>query len=351
MLASYIVMLGGEQALLALGLVLSFYMAYSLGANDAATPTDCAVGAGVLSIKRAVALFAVFSTLGALTHGYMVIKTIGKGIVPEVDVIGCLTTTLAACLWVTFCSRRGLDISITYSVVGSVLGYGLLKYGAKGTNLGVLTKIFLSWAASPLCSLLVAYFIYRVTAKVLRPYAYDKRVKRLVALLLVGSLCFSAYSFGANDVANATGVYLSVAEKLGRVPSSSAMFMLALLGSLGIALGGLTLGPKVIDTVAYRITRLDIVMGFAAELSNALVVFLFTVLPYSLFGYGLPISTSVASNGSIIGVGIAAHGLRSINKRTVSKLVSAWILTIPCTMALSGALYLAVQVLLSTICV
>jgi len=335
----YIVMSGEERTLLALGLALSFYTAWTLGANDAATPTDCAVGSGVLSVRRAVFLFALFSSLGALTHGYMVMKTIGKGIVPEVDLVGCITTTLAACVWVTLCSLRGLDISITYSVVSSVLGYGLVRYGLEGTNLGVLAKIFLSWAASPLCSLMLAFITYKVVSRVLTPYAGNLRTRRLLSCLLIAALCFSAYSFGANDVANATGVYVSVSEKVGRVPGKEAMFLLALLGSIGIALGGLTLGPRVIDAVAFRITRLDLLAGFAAELSNALVVYLFTALPYTLFGYGLPISTSVASNGSIIGVGIAANGLRSINLRTVARLVATWVLTVPCTMLLSGCFY------------
>jgi len=80
--------------LLAFGLALSFFMAWNLGANDAATPTDCAVGAGVISIKKAVVLFALFSTIGALSQGFMTIKTIGTGIVPNIDVIGALTITL-----------------------------------------------------------------------------------------------------------------------------------------------------------------------------------------------------------------------------------------------------------------
>jgi len=138
-----------NTVVLALGLGLSFFMAWNLGANDAATPTDCAVGSGVISTRRAVILFASFSALGALAQGFMNIKTIGTGIVPDIDVLGGLTITLSACLWVTFCTWRGLEISNTYSVIGSIIGYGLIVYGPLESTIDMLMKLTISWIISP----------------------------------------------------------------------------------------------------------------------------------------------------------------------------------------------------------
>ena len=90
--------------LLAAGFVLLLFMAWNLGANDAASPCSNAVGAGVVSIRQAVILFSIFAAIGALAQGYMNIKTISKGIVPRIDPIGGVTLTLAACLWSTFCT-------------------------------------------------------------------------------------------------------------------------------------------------------------------------------------------------------------------------------------------------------
>ncbi|HDD40006.1 MAG TPA: inorganic phosphate transporter, partial [Nitrososphaeria archaeon] len=95
----------------------------------------------------------------------------------------------------------------------------------------------------------------------------------------------------------------------------------------------------VIGTVAFKITKLDPVSGFAAELSNAFVVHMFTTIPYLLFGYGIPISTSLASVGAVIGVGLAMYRSAGINKRTVMILMSAWIASVALTAVLSYALY------------
>ena len=329
--------------LLACGLGLSFFMAWNLGANDAATPTDCAVGSGVISIKKAVILFALFSTIGALTQGFMTIKTIGTGIVPEIDVVGALTITLAACLWVTFCTWKGLEISNTYSVVGSVIGYGL-ALPRVNVDPSIFTKLLISWVSSPLLALALSFSVYHLLRRVFRNSLDDSRFISFVSFFLIVALCFSAYTFGANDVGNATGVYLTVAQQVGNIPGFTAMFILAAFGSAGIALGGLTWGRRVIETVAYKIIRLDALSGFAAELANGLVVYLFLTLPYMFFGYGLPISTSIAGVGAVIGVGIAKDR-RAVNKSTIGRLLVTWALTIPCTAVLSIVLYKTVSLI------
>ncbi|RLE54513.1 MAG: hypothetical protein DRJ30_05035 [Candidatus Methanomethylicota archaeon] len=334
-------MLDTSMILLGIGLAISFFVAMALGANDAATPTDCAVGAGIISVRKAILLFAIFTGLGAGLQGHMVIKTIGKGITPSVNLIGALISSIVAGSWVIFCSWRGLDISVTYASIGSVIGYGIAEYGIEGINKNVIQNILLSWLFSPFCSMTVSYTIYKIILKILYNKAWSERIQKIFSALLIMSLCFSAYSFGANDVGNATGVYVTVAEKVGRMPDQTAMFMLAMLGAVGIAVGGFIWGKNVIETVAFRITRIDILMGFAAELGNALVVYIFTTIPYMLFGFGLPISTSVASDGSIIGVGLA-KSYKSINFRTVARLVITWILTVPITAFLSGSIYLLV---------
>lgn len=332
--------------ILGIGLALSFLMAMSLGANDAATPTDCAVGSGVLTVKKAVILFAIFTGIGAIVQGYQVMKTIGKGIVSEVDLLGAMTISLVTAIWVLICSYKGLDVSVTYASIGSIIGYGFAAYGLGGVNLGILQKVVLSWISSPLCSMALSFTLYSFLRRILAKRPWSIKLQKLFSYFLIFSLCFSAYSFGANDVANATGVYVTVASKLGRMPDYTAMLLLSIFGAIGIAIGGLTWGRRVIATVAYRITRIDIVMGFAAEISNALVVYLFTTIPYMIFGYGLPISTSLASNGSIIGVGLA-KSYKSINTRTVMRLVITWIITVPATALMCYVMYLIVKNLIT----
>jgi PiT family inorganic phosphate transporter len=322
------------------GLALSFYVAWCLGANDAANPTECAVGSGVLSMRRALLLFCVFVAIGALLQGFMVIKTIGKGVVevpPGIPfrVEGALVVVLSACLWITFCTWKGLPVSTTHSIVGSVLGYGLVRSflePASGVVIrwGVVGAIGLSWMASPLAAAGLAFILYRVLIRVIPSL---RNADRVISGLVIFSLCFSAYAFGANDVGNATGVFFSIASDLRGVSNSMLLAGLALLGTFGIAVGAFTWGYRVIDTVGFKITRLDPAMGGAAELSNALSVYLFTTIPYLIFKWGMPISTTLASVGSIIGVGVSKNR-NTVSRGTVLRIIGAWVMTVPCAAGL-----------------
>ena len=167
-------------------------------------------------------------------------------------------------------------------------------------------------------------------------------MERMLPYAVMFSVAFSAYSFGMNDVANATGVYVTVASKLGHIPDEQAMLILAALASIGIIVGGISVGPRVINTVAYKITRLDLAMSFAAGLSNAFVVYLFSTIPYYIFGYGMPISTTYAAVGAIAGAGFA-KGKRHVRINLMAKLVGMWVLTLVVTMSFTMVLFLIIN--------
>ncbi len=388
------------------GVALSCAMAWALGSNDAANPTDCAVGAGVISLRRALALFAVFSALGGILIGSFVMKTFDRGIVDrktgietgalskESLVLGSLVAALSAVIWVTVSSWLGMPVSTTHSAVGAMLGFGL----AICPELIVWSKvklILIGIIASPILSLILAlgifYLVKRVFSKSSRKGAmivassmlffvifitsisvvniFVKETWKIVLIsatlslpvslvfpalalrwknewrektlsfLLIFALAFSAFAFGANDLANATGVFVTPTEIMIGKPTRTTIFFLSVLGSLFVALGGLTWGRKVLATTAYRVTRLDPVTGLSAELANALCVFLFTTLPAWLIGFGLPISTTHSSVGSIIGVGLASGGIGRIHGGTTRKILLFWALTIPCAALISAGIF------------
>ncbi|NHV60019.1 MAG: inorganic phosphate transporter [Candidatus Verstraetearchaeota archaeon] len=328
-----------QLILLIIGLILAFVMAMNLGGNDAANPTSAVIGAGALSLRRALLLFAVFTTIGAVLQGHMVMKTIGRGIVPSIDITGAFAIILAANIWIFAATMRGMAISTTHSIISAVIGYGLIKYTLSGMNIGVVGTIALSWITSPLCSLFLAFGLYKGISLLIKRYEDNPDLlSKIFRAFLIGSLCFSAYSFGANDVANATGVYVTIAMNMGQMPDSTAMLILAMYSSAGIIVGGFLFGPKVIRTLAFRVTRLDLKTGLSASLANALVVYLFTTVPYILFGYGLPISTSYAAVGAILGAG-AARSVSSVSRGVTARLAFYWMATIPVNIVLAMAIY------------
>jgi len=346
--------LGGSAALYAaLGLAAAMYLAWCIGANDAANPTAKAVGPGAVPLKRALAVFAVFATVGALAQGYMVIKTIGKGVVAGITPLGALCSSVAAGLWVTLATRAGLPISTTHSAVSAVVGVGfamqLLGEGAS-VNLSVLRKVVASWVVSPLSAIALTVAFYAALSKLTELLmSRGVRVELWYRRAFYATIAFQAYSFGANDVGNATGVYVTVVSGLYGMPDEETMRLLALLGAAGIALGAFTWGYRVVETCAYRITSMDYVSGLAGQLGGGLVVWLFTTVPYYLFGFGMPISTTHAAVGSIIGAGLARHKkMRGVNWKTVLVIFASWIFTLPVAASAGAAVYLLVRAALTS---
>ncbi len=328
---------GNAELLVALGLLAAFYMAWNLGANDAANPTDTAVGAGALSLRKALILFSAFAVLGALLQGYRVIKTIGKGVVKDLDPAMALSASLAAGLWVSLATRKGLPVSTTHSTVGAVLGVGLargLLGGEARIDWQVVAKVVASWVTSPLGAIVLAAGLYYAFLGLYRfLMGRGLGVDRIFQAILVFNLAFSAFAFGANDVGNATGVYVGVVSGVLGVPDERTLQLLALLGGVGIMAGALTWGYRVIMTVGFKITKLDYVSGAAAELANASVVYLYTL-------WGMPVSTTHASVSSVIGVGIAkGRGLSGIDKWTVAVIIAGWIATVPVAAGFAAGIY------------
>ena len=98
------------------GIGLTSYLTWNTGANDAANPTDDLVGSGIIKLKRALVIFSIFVLIGASLQGFMVMKTIDRGVAQKVEVLRASTTILAAGTWVTLCALEGRPISTIPSI-------------------------------------------------------------------------------------------------------------------------------------------------------------------------------------------------------------------------------------------
>lgn len=320
------------------GLGISALMALSMGANDLANSIAPIVGSKVLNFQRTLILFFTSSFIGAVLQGFMVMKTLGKGIVSDMELLGSISASLAAFIWIMLASIKGIPISTTHSITGGVIGIGMvytfLEGKAVSINFDIISKIVLSWITSPLSAMAIAIPLYFLTGKILSQY----NNKHVVPLALAMAI-LAAYSFGANDVGNAIGVYVSITSKTLNIPDFTTMRLLAIYAIIFIGLGGALFGRRVVETMAYRITRLDITTSVAAN-ADAIAVLLYTTIPYILFGYGMPISTTYAAAGAIIGAGIAKYrSLKALNLKLILFIMFAWVITLPITSSLAIAIY------------
>jgi PiT family inorganic phosphate transporter len=156
-------------------------------------------------------------------------------------------------------------------------------------------------------------------------------VERIFAVLMVITACAMAFAHGSNDVANAIGplaAVVSIVQTGGEITAESSLpWWILLLGGLGIVAGLMMLGYRVIETVGKNITELTPSRGFAATLAAATTVVLAS-------GTGIPISTTHALVGAVLGVGLA-RGISSVNAEVVGRIITSWIITLPVGAGLS----------------
>ncbi len=149
-------------------------------------------------------------------------------------------------------------------------------------------------------------------------------VEKVFGVLMIFTACAMAFAHGSNDVANAVGplaAVVGIAES-GEVAQKSMMpSWILLLGGIGIVVGLVTYGHKVIATVGTGITELTPSRGFAATLAAATTVVIAS-------GTGLPISTTHTLVGAVLGVGLA-RGIASLNLNVVRTIFLSWIVTLP----------------------
>ncbi len=314
-------------------LTVGFYVGWNIGSNDAANAMGVPVGGRVISYRQAITIMILFVLLGAVLEGSKVMETVGSGIVTSPEVGNPLTAIpwiavialFAAGFWVTLATTLKLPVSTSQSIVGSVVGAGLLisflnPAAAPSTSvkLGVLEEIGLAWVLTPVGAAIFAYIIYKIVGPGLRRIGSPATLNRVLGFLVISTGAFAAYSIGANNVGNATAMVYAVTDG-----SAEAFIwtpqMIGLFGGIALAVGAITYSKRVMETVGTEITRLSPITAFEAQIGAALTGRIFTKL-------GTPVSTSQAIVGGVAGAGLV-KGTAAVSERKLGKIAIGWVLT------------------------
>jgi PiT family inorganic phosphate transporter len=310
-----------ELPLIILLLGAGTYVGWNIGANDTANCIGTSVGCGLISFKRAAILIAVFALLGALLQGHHVMRTIGKGIVKEeLNFVAVFVALICSGFFVSLATFFKIPTSTSQAIVGGVVGVGL-SVGAK-VDFSKFIVIVESWVICPLLVMALAVSLYHLLGVILRKIRGSSILfQHALGWMAIISGCYAAYSLGANHAGTAVGPIAN----LGMVHPTLLLF----IGGASIAVGAITCGKRVADTVGKAIVPLDVPSAFAAQVSAALGMHLFSIL-------GIPVSTSSAIVGAVVGVGLV-RGVRAVRGKTILIIVTGWVLT-PCLTAFSSFL-------------
>ena len=329
---------------------------YINGFHDAANAIATVVSTRVLTPRQAILMAAVFNLVGA-SLGTAVAATIGKGLVDTkfVTMPTLLAALLAAILWGLFTWWLGLPSSSSHALIGGLCGAALasahndwsaLRWNVhdpvKGTADGLWPKVVLPMVSSPAIGFVVGMALMALILVAfywITPNAAGHVFGKLQLLSAAGM----AFSHGSNDAQKTMGLIT-----LALVTGTNAKAFDALPGWLGflrvpvfhdvptwviytcaltMAAGTAGGGYRIIRTLGHKMVRLQPVHGFAAETSAATVIHFASVL-------GIPVSTTHVISTSIMGVG-ATKRLSAVKWGVVSRILWAWVLTLPVT-ALAG---------------
>ena len=317
-------------------LTSGLFLGWSLGANDAANIYGTAVGSKMVKFKTAAILASVFILLGAVIGGAGAAHTLGKlGAVNAIA--GSFTVAFAAALTVAWMTKLKLPVSTSQSVVGAIIGWNFFTNSI--TDYNSLTKIMLSWVASPLIAATIAVIVFKLTEKIIEKssiHIITQDMFTRIGLIVVGAM--ASYSLGANNIANVMGVFVDVSPfkdvSIFNLFTLSNVQILFLFGATAIGVGVFTYSKKVMMTVGDGLVKLSPIAALIVVLSQAIVLFLFSSegLEHWLYSHGLPtiplvpVSSSQTVIGAVIGIGLAKGG-RNIKYGTLGKIASGWVST------------------------
>ncbi|RLF31101.1 MAG: phosphate permease [Thermoplasmata archaeon] len=176
-------------------------MAWSIGSNDVANSMATAVGAKAITFRQAVLIAGVLNFVGAVFVGSHVTETIRGNIVkpstisdPHALLLGFIASLLAAAIWVTLSTWKEMPISTTHSVVGALVGFGLIASGAQSINWFKLGQVASSWVLSPIVGCIIAFLVFRIIVKLIFDKAKPVESAKIVGPGIIGVTAFMIVS-------------------------------------------------------------------------------------------------------------------------------------------------------------
>ncbi len=306
-----------------LSLLGGIFLGWSLGANDASNAFGSAVASKMLRFWTAAVLASAFVLLGAVLEGRAGIDTL-QGLT-QLTLKKATVASVAAALTVTLMTLLGLPVSTSQAVVGAILGIGFLN---RQLDLTGLSKVVVCWLGTPIGGLIIAVIVYKLLSMAINRINIDLfQTDILIRSFLIVAGSYAAYALGANNVANVTAVFVGA----GQISVLSATF----IGGLSIGFGILTFSRPVMETVGRKLVHLDPFSALVVVLAEAITVHFFTFV-------GVPVSTSQAVIGAVLGVGIV-KGANTVSRRTLTNILFGWLLTPAIACFIAVALYFVVN--------
>ena len=329
-----------DGALFALVVVIALAVVFDYinGFHDTANAIATSVATRALHPRHAILMATAFNFIGAFA-GTAVAKTIGAGLVDEATTTQAVVAAalLGAITWNLITWYLGLPSSSSHALIGGLLGATIIAAGTGALKVdGLISKVLVPMISSPLIGFTGAFLLMLALYWIFRN-AKRKPMARVFRRLQVISAGYMAFSHGSNDAQKTMGIITLALFAAGAIPTIDVPFWVIVVSATALSLGTAVGGWRIMRTVGQRIFSMDPASGFAAQMAGGTTIYAATQL-------GLPISTTHAISGSVMGAG-ATRRLSAVRWGVAGNIVAAWGLTIPAAALVAALLYWPIEAL------
>jgi PiT family inorganic phosphate transporter len=312
-------------------IAIALFFDFVNGFHDSANSVATVIGTKVLKPIHAVGIAALANFAGPFIFGTAVAATVGKGIIqPEFSTVYVILAGLiGAIFWDLITWYFGLPSSSSHALIGGLVGSALIAGGSNAIVLSGIQKTLIFMVVSPVAGFVAAFAIAIAIMYFFRKTTNSK-VNKVFGKLQIASSTFFSLTHGANDGQKTMGVItaLLIAGGLLQSKSFAIPIPVIIVAASAISLGTFFGGWRIIKTMAFRLTDLKPYQGFCAETGGGAIL-------ASMALFGIPVSTTHAIAGSIMGVG-ATKRLSAVRWGVGKRMVYAWIITIPASAAIAS---------------
>lgn len=386
-----------DLLLLCLALISSGFMAWAVGANDVANAMGTSVGSKIITIKQAIFIAAVFEGLGALLASGTVTGTLRNDVLDvrfydeQIIVLarGMIASLSASATWLIIATRKGWPVSTTHSIVGALVGFGLVTQGVSKIRWINIGYIAAGWVLTPIVSAFAAWVCFRIVQRSVlmreNPVCHAVRFVSFTIAILVLFGIESSLRYTEMTHLHGIGILLSglvylLAYYMLNLHSGGVLayrdqcqYAELLFGRLALlsacALAYAHGANDVANAIGPMVSVVDInTYGYLPQESNIPLWVLFwgaggVVLGLAMYGYkiiasvgtkitmlspsrsfsaqaatatvvlvaswlGYPVSTTHTLVGAVLGVGLA-RGLAAVNLSVIRGIFMSWCITVP----------------------
>lgn len=310
-------------------IAVGLFMAWAIGANDAANSMSTAVGAGAITPKQAVIIAGILEFTGAYFFGKSVTETIRKGIINPSQITeqtaliyGSIAALLAATLWLLIATKFGLPVSTTHSIIGGIAGYGIVYAGLGIVNWGKMAQVIASWILSPVFGAIMAFAVFKsISRTILQSSTPVKSAKNYspiwigLAFVVIGAMFYIKVMHGKS---------LLMAFRYGVLAGFVAFLISFVILRRNFKSADPYIGVEMIFKKVQVLTSAYVALSHGAnDVANAIgpVAAVYAVATMGLTGMKVPVPKWILAMGGLgIAVGVATYGYRVME--TVGKKIT-----------------------------